>query len=164
MEAKEERNRLFETEDLLLGFKHCSNRPIKDVNSKWYIPNYLFSGEFFPNFLGGQAYIMSFYAAQKLYEGGLIAPLFYLDDVFLTGIVAKRIQMKCQHHPIFCSLPDKDLCSLKGRLVQHDVTPTDMMTFYEFVTNSKTVCAAPEKNFVNFLFNFKQLRRSINCF
>lgn len=40
--AKSGKNRLAENKYLLMGYKFCSAKPISDVSSKWYAPNYLF--------------------------------------------------------------------------------------------------------------------------
>ena len=163
VDARNGRNRLKDTKDLLLGFKHCSARPVTDVKNKWYTPNYMFSGEYYPEYFSGSAYLMTQNSAQRLYDESLITPLFHLEDVFLTGIVAERIKLKRRHHPLFRYFPDSDICTLRGRLAQHLVSPTDMRIFYSFVTNLNNSCEVPEKNFTKVKFNLVQLRHSLNC-
>lgn len=157
--AKNPKNRLAENKFLLLGYKFCSAKPISDVQSKWYAPNYLFAGEFYPDYLSGTAYVMSFDAAQRLYKGSLQTPLFHLEDVYLTGFVAEKIKLKRQHHQLFYYLTRQDHCSLRGMLTQHQMTPMTIEMAYTFVTNLTIPCGVPEKNFMSVKLKLTQRKR-----
>jgi beta-1,3-galactosyltransferase 1 len=179
--AKSPRNRLAENKYLLMGFKFCSAKPISDVQSKWYAPSYLFSGEFYPDYLSGTAYVMTYESAQRLYKGSLSTSLFHLEgkhfnefineeleeltiisrspDVYLTGFVADKIKLKRQHHPLFFYLSTKDHCSLRGMLTQHQLTPLAIEVAYSFITNLTINCAVPEKNFMTTKLKLAQRKK-----
>jgi beta-1,3-galactosyltransferase 1 len=147
--ARNSKNRLVDTKYLLVGFKFCGARPIVDEKSKWYAPNYLYNGEFYPPYLSGTAYVMTFEAAKRLYAGSLVTSLFHLEDVYLTGFVAEKIKLKRTHHPLFFYMTHKDNCSLRGMLTQHQMTPDHIEMAYNFVQNLTIKCAVPEKNFMS---------------
>lgn len=153
------RNRLAESNFLLMGYKFCSARPISDVTSKWYAPNYMYSGEFYPDYLSGTSYVMTFGSAERLYKGSLKTSLFHLEDVYLTGFVAEKIKLKRQHHPLFYYLSTKDHCSLRGMLTQHQMTPMTIEMAYSFITNLTKICAVPEKNFMSVKLKLAQRKR-----
>lgn len=153
------KNRLVDNKLLLMGYKFCSVKPISDVTSKWYAPNYLFSGEFYPDYLSGTAYVMTFEAAELLYKGSLSTPLFHLEDVYLTGFVADKIKLKRQHHPLFYYLTSKDRCSLRGMLTQHQMSPMTIEMAYTFVTNLTIPCSVPGKNFMSVKLKLAQRKR-----
>jgi beta-1,3-galactosyltransferase 1 len=157
--AKSARNRLVENKYLLMGYKFCSAKPISDVTSKWYAPNYLYNGEFYPDYLSGTAYVMTLEAAKRLYKGSFETALFHLEDVYLTGFVADRIKMKRQHHPLFYYLSTKDQCSLRGMLTQHQMTPMTLEMAYAFVTNTSIPCNVPDKNFMSAKLKLTQRKR-----
>lgn len=157
--AKSGKNRLAESKYLLLGYKFCSAKPISDVTSKWYNPPYLFSGEFYPDYLSGTAYVMTYESAQRLYKGSLKTSLFHLEDVYLTGFVADKIKLKRQHHPLFFYLSTKDHCSLRGMLTQHQLTPLSLEVAYSFVTNLTINCSVPEKNFMSTKLKLAQRKK-----
>lgn len=163
-DALSEENRLENTKDLLMGYKHCSAKPITDVNSKWHSPGYMFSGEYYPEYLSGSAYLMTISTLKQLYVESLNTPLFHLEDAFLTGFVAQKIKHKRHHHPLFRYFPDSDRCSLRGRIVQHLMTPNDLREAYNFVIDSTKVCGVSEKNFSHGKFNLALLRHNLNCF
>lgn len=48
-----QKNRLPKTKKLLLGYKFCNAKKISDPRSKWYAPNYMFSGAKYPDYLSG---------------------------------------------------------------------------------------------------------------
>lgn len=108
-----------------------------------YSPNYMYNGEFYPNHLSGTAYLMSEPAARKLYEACLSTPIFHLEDVYVTGIVASKIELRRTNHPLFSTDNIKDSCSLRGLISQHPLKPMAMKSAYDFLTNSSIECAIP---------------------
>lgn len=140
------KNRLVEARRLLTGFLFCEAKPITDTSSKWYSPNYMYNKEFYPNYLSGSGYLMNLEAAKVLYRRLLTTPIFHLEDVYLTGIVADRLKLHRYHHPLFFYSTTKDLCALRGMISQHQLGPGDIRVAYDFITNG-TVCAGPERNF-----------------
>lgn len=157
--VKNPKNRLVENKQVLLGYKFCSAKPISDVTSKWYAPNYMYSGEVYPDYLSGTAYVMTFESSQRLYKGSLMTPLFHLEDVYLTGFVADKIKLKRQHHPLFFYLSSRDHCSLRGMLTQHQMTPMTIEFAYNFVMNQTIKCAVPENNFMSMKLKLTQRKR-----
>ncbi|XP_052865009.1 uncharacterized protein LOC128271490 [Anopheles cruzii] len=143
--VKSTKNRLVEGHHLLTGFLFCEAKPIGDTSSKWYSPTYMYNREVYPNYLSGTAYLMNFEAAKLLYRTSLSTPIFHLEDVYLTGIVADRAKVRRRHHPLFFYSYTKDLCALRGMISQHQLQPSEIRTAFEFITNGTIVCRAPEK-------------------
>lgn len=145
--VKSAKNRLVQVRRLLTGFLFCEAKPITDTSSKWYSPNYMYNKEFYPNYLSGSGYLMNLDAAKLLYRTLLTTPIFHLEDVYLTGIVADRVKLHRYHHPLFFYSSTKDPCALRGMISQHQLGPTELRTAYDFVTNTSNVCGGPERNF-----------------
>lgn len=154
------KNRLPETKHLLLGYKFCNAKKISNVHSKWYAPNYLYSGEYYPDYLSGTAYLFTYDTAKLLYNGSISTPLFHLEDVYLTAFVAEKVKLKRTHHPLFFyQYNSKDKCSARGMLSQHQITPSEMQELFNFVMNLTIKCAVPEKNFMTMKLNLTQRKR-----
>lgn len=83
--ARNSPNRMRVTENLLIGARFCHAKPVGNISSKWYAPNYMYEDKVYPNYLSGSGYVMSIDAVAKLYNATLSAPLFHLEDVYLTG-------------------------------------------------------------------------------
>lgn len=107
----------------------------------------MYNKEFYPDYLSGTAYLMNLNAAKLLYRTSLTTPIFHLEDVYLTGLVADRAKLRRYHHPLFFYSTIKDLCSLRGMISQHQLQPSELRNAYEFVNNRTAVCTAPDRNF-----------------
>lgn len=136
-------------QDLLLGHLFCGVKPVSDTTSKWYTPYYLYEADWYPPYLSGTAYLMSIVSVQKLYHQSLRTPYFHLEDVYITGICASKLNLKPKHHPLFFYSMVKDanksqlFCALRGMVSQHNLSPTDMLMAFNFVVNRSIVCFPP---------------------
>lgn len=89
-----------EAHNLIAGHLYNDTDVIRDPNSKWFVPNEVYSAPRFPKFVSGICYVFGVDAVPKLYHASLSQPLFHLEDVFLTGMVAGNIlNMKLSHIP-----------------------------------------------------------------
>lgn len=86
-------------------------------------------------------------AAVALYEASFEVPIFYIEDVYLTGIVAKKTKIKCTHHPLFIHYLAIDDCATRGLILQHEVTPIKIQILYDLILNFDHKCKLLEKNF-----------------
>lgn len=59
-------------------------------STKWPIMMDQFNGSVFPTYCSGSAYIMGLPVAKSLYQSSLSVPTFWLEDVFVTGILAQH--------------------------------------------------------------------------
>ena len=60
--------------------------PIRDPQSKYYLPPNLYPLNKFPKFLHGTGYILTGSLAVPLYNCALRTPFINLEDVFITGL------------------------------------------------------------------------------
>ncbi len=77
--------------NLLVGSLICGAVPIRDPHNKWYCPDYMFNRKVYPNYLSGTAYLMSRSTALTLFEASIQIPLFHLEDIYVTGILAEQV-------------------------------------------------------------------------
>ena len=77
--------------NLLVGSLICGAVPIRDPHNKWYCPDYMFDRKVYPNYLSGTAYLMSRSTAMTVFEASLQVPLFHLEDIYVTGILAEKV-------------------------------------------------------------------------
>ena len=75
--------------NLLMGCLQCNAEPIKDPQSKWFAPSYMFNDTVYPNYVTGPAYLMHRDTAIQLYSMALSTPLVNMEDVYITGILAR---------------------------------------------------------------------------
>jgi len=55
------------------------------------MPKYLYPGNVFPGYLSGTAYLIRSDIISALLQHSLSTPLIHLEDVYVTGILARKI-------------------------------------------------------------------------
>ncbi|KAF5304756.1 hypothetical protein FQA39_LY09533, partial [Lamprigera yunnana] len=68
---------------IMFGKLVIQSKPIRDYYDKWYVPSYMYSKKFYPNYLSGTAYVMTIDIPKKLYQTSLHVPLIHLEDVYV---------------------------------------------------------------------------------
>jgi len=81
-------------QSLLLGAVRYDAPVGRDSRDKWYVARDEFADAHFPPYCKGAAYIMSPDIMRRLYEVSLETPYFWVDDVFVTGILAQKLNIK----------------------------------------------------------------------
>lgn len=78
-------------------------KPKRSAESKWFVPAYIFGEDTFPDFVTGPGYLMSGDVPRLLYEGSANVRYLHLEDVFLTGIVAAKVNVARVSHEGFAN-------------------------------------------------------------
>lgn len=117
---------------LLLGCLICGAIPVKNKHSKWYVPRVLYNERYYPNYLSGTGYVMSSDVIAGLYAVALTTPFFHLEDVYITGIVAKRLKIKPVDFEGFTyQKRPRNPCLFHLGITGHRVTPSDMRAIWK---------------------------------
>jgi beta-1,3-galactosyltransferase 1 len=64
---------------------------VREPRSKWYIPKSEFADEFFPTYCSGSAYMFSGDVIPKMYNASFDTPFFWVDDFYITGLLASKV-------------------------------------------------------------------------
>ncbi|XP_033757411.1 beta-1,3-galactosyltransferase brn-like [Pecten maximus] len=88
--------------NLLSGFLLTHSKPYRDVKSKWFVSWEDYGFDWWPPYLAGGAYIVSFSIAQKFHIAFPYVKYIGIDDPYL-GIVAKRLGIRPTHNRRFRS-------------------------------------------------------------
>jgi hypothetical protein len=125
-------------------------RPHRESKSKWYVPTSAFNGTLYPNFATGPAYMFTGDATQQLLETSLNLTPIYLEDVYMTGIVAEKANVRRLNHALIKNVRLRvDGCTFKRFMTSHRHTPQEIIglwkTVYENPTKNCDTRAAPDK-------------------
>ncbi|XP_022907519.2 beta-1,3-galactosyltransferase 1-like [Onthophagus taurus] len=133
---------------LLLGDITKRPRPFRSLESKWFTPYYLYQKKFYPNFLAGASYVMSVDVLMKLYKTALQTPIYHLEDVYITGILAEKSKIIPRYHPGFTRLKRKlDPCLYKSFINSHRCSAIDLRKIHELIMRTDfQKCPAKKKN------------------
>ncbi|XP_037952929.1 beta-1,3-galactosyltransferase 1-like isoform X1 [Teleopsis dalmanni] len=152
------RNRLNKTNNYLTGHLFCTSRPIANITSKWYMPYYMYPEDKYPRYLSGAGYMMSMDVVPRLYDMSLNTSFIYLEDVYLTGMCAEKLNIPRVHQPLFSYNRATEWCSFKGSITQHELKDDSLLDAYAFVANVSNRCRPPNK-----YFKLLRLRKNSNC-
>ena len=79
---------------LLLCLVWYRMKVIRDPKSKWYIPRSEFPEDYFPTYCSGSAYVLSPDVVADMYNASLGTPFFWVDDFYITGLLASKVKVK----------------------------------------------------------------------
>jgi len=124
--------------NLLMGSLICNAIPIKDPYNKWYVPQYMFAGKRYPNYLSGTSYLMAKTTVAKLYNASLDTPMFHLEDIFVTGMLSARVRIRPVDNIGFSYVRRKlNSCLFKQSISTHKVKLIEMKAIYDKLLTSK---------------------------
>lgn len=90
--------------------------------------------------------------AQTLYEHALKSPIFHLEDIFVTGILAHRAKIRRKRSHLFSFFPVQDKCGLKGIVAENNRHPQDFEHALEFVLDENVKCETLTGRWVIYLY------------
>ncbi|XP_036360214.1 beta-1,3-galactosyltransferase 5 [Octopus sinensis] len=84
----------FGQEDFIMCNVWTGMRVIRDRRSKWFVSRKEFPKDTYPSYCSGSAYVMSPDMAVRLFKKSLTIPFFWIDDVYVTGVLVKALGIK----------------------------------------------------------------------
>lgn len=75
--------------NILAGYIWPHMNVDRNKSSKWYTSEEEFPSAFFLKYCSGSAYLMSTDVVQKFYNKSLTTPFFWVDDYYVTGMLAR---------------------------------------------------------------------------
>ena len=108
--------------------------PQRNPVNKWYLPKSIYKELRFPNFATGTSYLFTGDAAKPLFEtANKMSPL-YLEDVFMTGIVAEKAHIRRLHHSMIRNTHlSITSCNYKFFMTSHKHTPQDIKRLWHLI-------------------------------
>lgn len=142
---------------ILAGYVMSNMKPIRERNSKWYVTREEYNADDYPSFLSGWLYITNAATVQLLYTASQNVPHFWIDDLYITGILAQEIPVPLVRlnryyatdpNPIKCCISHpKYMCDLwvgpnggDVKLVQHFAAYARACFKYSCKQPSHTAC------------------------
>jgi len=129
---------------LLMGSLICNAIPIKDPYNKWYVPKYMFNERNYPNYLSGTGYLMSRSTLASLYRTSLDMPLFHLEDIYISGILARKAGIRPQDNIGFSYIRRKlNSCLFRQTVSTHHVKHAEMLAIYQKLQSTRNTKCVP---------------------
>ena len=156
--------------DLIVGSLFCRVSPIKDAGSKWYelwnsmaivgqkyfhltgyvlcffrySPHFMYNGKVYPDYVSGTGYVISGPLVPILFEGALHVPLFHLEDVYTTGMVAKQANVIPENSNLFSFVkhPTSNPCLYRKIITSHGLNPIELKSIWERINDPHLDCTS----------------------
>lgn len=125
---------------LLLGSLFSGAIPERSHDTKYYSSE-SYGEAIYPDYLSGTAYVISGDIIASLYTVALSTPFFRLEDVFLTGLCAKRLGLdhtddRCFHYNFI----ELDSCRYKHIISSHRISPQQLRTLWASMHDPHLQC------------------------
>ncbi|KAH9360527.1 hypothetical protein HPB48_019017 [Haemaphysalis longicornis] len=134
-------SRRLRTRPFLAGHIYVTGEPERELGSKAYLPASVFASEILPQYVSGPAYVMSKDAVRRLFTEALVTPFLYLEDVFITGIVAPKVDVELVNSPCFSGCAKLgDICKYRNTITAHSLPPDAMTSVWHDVRNASAKC------------------------
>ncbi|KAG8201463.1 hypothetical protein JTE90_024332 [Oedothorax gibbosus] len=115
--------------------------PVRSAKNKWYTSYNDYPFSIYPDFVFGPSYLLTGDSAKSLYEESLKLNLFRLEDVYVTGFVAEKAQVKRSNLPAMFNTPrDLQPCNFRHLLSSHGHTPPDIRRHWMWLTRRNFKC------------------------
>lgn len=62
----------------------------REPNNRWHLSKEDYDNDYFPNYCSGSAYILTSDIIEPLYRQSFRVPFFWIDDIYVTGLLVKR--------------------------------------------------------------------------
>lgn len=79
---------------VMAGYVLRNMKPIREPRNKWFVKREEYSATTYPLFLSGWFYITTPKVSQSIYHLSQKVPYFWIDDVYVTGILADKLNIK----------------------------------------------------------------------
>ncbi|KAK2898495.1 hypothetical protein QQF64_032278 [Cirrhinus molitorella] len=135
-------------ENLIVGDTIFEAKPIRNRQSKYFIPKELYDKRY-PPYLGGGGFLMSSQVAHKLFVVSESVELYPIDDVFL-GMCLQKLKIVPELHLGFRTFGiikrkvtplNREPCFFRNLIVVHKLVPQELMHMWTLVQNKELSCA-----------------------
>jgi hypothetical protein len=125
----------------IMGNIIAGAQPMRDRSSKWYTPTDLYPQATYPDYVSGSAYVISGDLIQDLYGSTRWVPFFWVEDIYITGLCAGKLNASLVHNSKFKSLtPTHDFCMIGRYLTVHRVKPKVLLKHWTWYSQNKQTC------------------------
>ncbi|XP_050973558.1 UDP-GlcNAc:betaGal beta-1,3-N-acetylglucosaminyltransferase 7, like [Labeo rohita] len=135
-------------ENLIVGDTILEAKPIRNRQSKYFIPKELYDKRY-PPYLGGGGFLMSSQVAHKLFVVSESVELYPIDDVFL-GMCLQKLKIVPELHLGFRTFGiikrkvtplNREPCFFRNLIVVHKLVPQELLQMWTLVQNEDLSCA-----------------------
>ena len=107
-----------------------------------YCPPFMYNETLYPDYTCGTAYVISGSLVPLLLKTAMTVPLFHLEDVYVTGILAKQLNVTPENHHLFSSnkYPIGNPCLYREIISSHGLSPLELRKVWKAINDPLLNC------------------------
>ncbi|XP_064292888.1 beta-1,3-galactosyltransferase 5-like [Plodia interpunctella] len=121
------------------GKLELDHLPERDNTSKYFVTEEEFPGSKYPPFVSGPAYLMSTDVTRDLFAAAAEEPYLKIEDVFITGILAKILNIKQIHVKAFYKLFDGSWWDVVNYIATHNLTSAELLSTWSHLDRMERI-------------------------
>lgn len=147
---------LYELSELLnpgmYGYLHHNSIPQRVGSRKYFTPISLFNGTKYPDYLSGGGYLIisrsngssNLSMFRSIYEMSKLTPLINMEDVYITGFIAQKLDIK-RYHLIEFNYQKIAInkCRYSRLISSHNISENEMYKLWYWMSSGKLKCSLP---------------------
>ncbi|CAL1264969.1 unnamed protein product [Larinioides sclopetarius] len=115
--------------------------PVRSAKNKWFTSYNEYPFNIYPDFVFGPSYLLTGDTIKLLFNASIKMKLFHLEDVYITGFVAEKVNVQRLNLPAMFNTPrDLQPCNFRHLLSSHGHTPPDMRRHWMWLTRRNFKC------------------------
>jgi len=119
----------------VMGHVIARAQPVRTPGAKWFTPISLYSADVYPTYASGAAYVISGDAIRPLLRAAASSRLFWIEDVYVTGMLARMAGLQLIVNGKFDGYrPMPDDCAVRNHIALHRVSIDEMYKLWTIVT------------------------------
>ncbi|EDW35140.1 GL24759 [Drosophila persimilis] len=131
----------YKSERAIYGRLAKNWKPVRAGRSKYYVSHKLYTGLQYPPFTTGPAYLLTGDIVHELYVESLNTFYMHLEDVFITGIVARTLKIKRVEANAFRnSRIALSPCKIRNVISVHMIKPSEQYHLWRDLLDSTIKC------------------------
>ncbi|XP_019357574.1 PREDICTED: beta-1,3-galactosyltransferase 2-like [Gavialis gangeticus] len=120
-----------------------NHEPIRNPNSKWYMPEELYPGDRYPDFCSGTGYVFSRAVVPKIVSASLKVKYVHLEDIYVALCLERQgITISPPLKPSFFNIYKVPFftCLYSNIITSHGIDPTEQIIFWQTLQKEKHMC------------------------
>ncbi|XP_076314444.1 beta-1,3-galactosyltransferase 5-like [Tachypleus tridentatus] len=112
---------------------------------KYMVTDKELPGQYFPPYCAGLGYVFPISVGEDLYKAALSTPVFFIEDVYITGFCRYKARVEMYDHPSFTLKPSihpqQGSCAFSdGRVTSQELEPQELQELWKQVNTQGFFC------------------------
>ncbi|KAL3205526.1 hypothetical protein MRX96_040816 [Rhipicephalus microplus] len=134
------------TRPFLAGYVAQGRKTVRRAGSKWYMPLAVYEPDWLPSYIHGSGYVVSRDAVRPLFTEALATSFLYVEDIFLTGVVAQKVGIELTNSRCFIPHSVWHPCDYRNFISTHEWDLEQLQIAWQSVHYGGDICPPADES------------------